>query len=301
MIRHAGGITALVVLGAAAALAGPEPARPGTPQRSTPPTFASGVQMVNLDVLVTRAGRALPGLVASDFLVTDNGVPQQVEVLGHEDTAVDAVLALDASESVSGERLRQLQRAAHAFVDALWPTDSVTLVGFAYDLRLAASAAEERMKSQAAIERFRGAGSTSLSDAVYAALLLSDPRRGRPLVLVFSDGQDHGSWLAPETVAAVARSSDAVIHGVVVGEEDRSFLEGVAHDSGGHVWSARHDRELRDTFVAALDEFKSRYRLRYDPQGVRPEGWHTLSVKLKGRQGDVRVRRGYQAGPARPR
>jgi VWFA-related protein len=249
---------------------------------------------VNLDVLVTRGGRPVEGLTAGDFVVTDNGVRQDVEIVAHEGVAVDALLALDVSSSVAGARLSELQRAAHAFVEALWPTDSVTLVGFATELRLAARPGQSRADVHAAIDRFRGNGATSLVDAVYAALLLSDPRRGRPLVLVFSDGRDRGSFLAEEAVRNVIRSSDAVVDSVFVGDEDRSFLEETAGETGGRTWTARTDRELEDAFLAALDDFKSRYRLRYEPRGVRAAGWHRLSVRLAGKKGDVRARRGYQ-------
>ena len=264
----------------------------------SPPTFAVGVQNVNLDVQVTRAGRPVADLTAADFVVTDNGVRQDVEILAREDTAVDALLALDTSSSVSGGRLAELQRAAHAFVSTLWPADSVTLVLFGTDLRVGARSGASRADVHAAIDQFRGGGATSLVDALYASLLLSDPRRGRPLVLVFSDGRDRGSWLSQESVRDVIRSSDAVFDSVLVGDEDRSFLEEAVRDTGGRSWAARTDRELQAAFLAALADFKSRYRLRYEPHGVRLAGWHTLSVKLQEKNGEVRARRGYQVeGP----
>src|SRR5512143_2789790 len=114
------------------------------PQARNPPTFAVGVENVNVDVLVTRGGRTVEGLTARDFVVTDNGVAQQAEVVARSSTAVDAVLVLDASSSVRGERLAALRRAAHAFVDALWATDSVTLLAFATDLDLLARAGAPR-------------------------------------------------------------------------------------------------------------------------------------------------------------
>lgn len=281
------------------ASAAPQPAKAAPKKHGTVPTFAVGVQNVNLDVLVTRGGRPIAGLSASNFMVIDNGVRQVVEIVAHEDTAVDAILALDTSASVTGERLMALQRAAHAFVDALWPTDSITLIGFATSLRLAASPGVTRDEAHVAIDEFRGSGSTSLIDAVYASLLMSDPRRGRPLVLVFSDGLERGSWLTPEAVRAVVRSTDAVIDYVAVGDEPRSFLRDVADDTGGRGWTARSDRDLQEAFVAALDDFKSRYRLRYEPRGVSLAGWHALHVRLDGAKGEVRARRGYQAGTSR--
>jgi VWFA-related protein len=262
------------------------------PQLPGPPTFAIGVENVNVDVLVTRGGRTVQGLTARDFALTDNGVPQQVEVFAQGGTAVDAVLVLDVSSSVRGERLAALRQAAHAFVDALWPSDTVTLVAFATELRALSRPGEPRSSVHAAIDRLEGEGATALVDAAYAALLLSDSRRGRPLVVVFSDGVDHGSWLEPRTVLAAARTEDAVVHYVEI-EGALTFLGRLADATGGRGWSARRWDKLPGAFVEALDEFKSRYRLRYEPAGVAREGWHEIEVRLLGRKGDVRARPGY--------
>ena len=36
-----------------------------------------------------------------------------------------------------------------------------------------------------------------------------------------------------------------------------------------------------------------RYVLRYEPRGVKREGWHAIEVALKGQKGDLHARRGY--------
>jgi hypothetical protein len=54
-------------------------------------------------------------------------------------------------------------------------------------------------------------------------------------------------------------------------------------------------RDLRGVFASILAEFRSRYVLAYIPGGVAPGGWHRLEVKLKGRPGEVKARRGYFA------
>jgi hypothetical protein len=168
----------------------------------------------------------------------------------------------------------------------------VTLLAFATELRLLARAGAPRAEVHAAIDRLDGAGATTLVDAAYAALLLTDPRRGRPLVVVFSDGVDHGSWLAPEAAFVTARTEDAVVHYVEI-EGALTFLERLADETGGRGWSARRWDRLPGAFVEALDEFKSRYRLRYEPTGMDHEGWHELDVRLAGKQGKVRARPGY--------
>lgn len=256
------------------------------------PSFPARVENVHVDVAVTRGGRPVDDLHASDFLLKDNGVPQKVEVLERSVIVVDAILALDVSSSVRGERLDALREAVRAFVDALAPSDSVTLLVFAGDLRILARPGSSRAQLLSAFGRVEGWGATILVDAAYAALLLTDPRRGRPLVVVFSDGEDRGSWLTPEQVLSTAKASDVVVHYVDVGGP-QPVLEPLASATGGIGWSARASGGLRDAFIDALAEFKSRYRLRYEPTGVQRPGWHSLDVRLVGHGAKVRARPGY--------
>jgi uncharacterized protein (UPF0261 family) len=74
-----------------------------------PPVFRAGVEVVYVDVSVTRKGEAVPSLSADDFALTDNGVRQQVKLVDRELVPTTAVLALDASQSVSGEKLVRLR------------------------------------------------------------------------------------------------------------------------------------------------------------------------------------------------
>jgi hypothetical protein len=48
-----------------------------------------------------------------------------------------------------------------------------------------------------------------------------------------------------------------------------------------------------------MTEFRQRYELTYTPTGVAQDGWHTIEVKLRGRRGDVKARRGYFASPVK--
>jgi VWFA-related protein len=287
---------AATLLAVVAVLSLEAPARAQDVPAGQVPVFSAAVENVNVDVFVSRGGRRVPGLGTADFVLTDNGVPQRLELVGGQQTALDVVLALDNSASVAGLRLRNLKKGAHQFVDRLWPIDALTLVGFSSDLTLPVRAGTSRAEAHAAIDRFHGAGATSLVDAVHAALLLSDPARGRPLVLVFSDGADHGSWLLPDLVIDEARASDVVVHYVEAPAEDRMpFLEQLATETGGRGWKVGRDAELEKAFTTALDEFRGRYRLRYEPEGVRPGGWHELKVRLKGQKADVKARRGYRS------
>jgi hypothetical protein len=72
--------------------------------------------------------------------------------------------------------------------------------------------------------------------------------------------------------------------------------EMVADTTGGQMFAAE-SRELESRFGRILEEFRQRIVLAYEPQGVpRDDGWHTLKVRLKSKQGAVKTRAGYFAG-----
>ena len=52
-----------------------------------------------------RTGSRWPALCAADFEVSDNGVPQQVDLVSFDQIPLNVILALDMSDSVAGERL----------------------------------------------------------------------------------------------------------------------------------------------------------------------------------------------------
>src|SRR4051794_35257022 len=100
------------------------------------PTFRSRIELVRLDVSVTRGGQPVRGLAARDFTILDNGVAQRVEsvTLG-DDLPVSIVMALDISGSVAGERLQHLIDAARGLVAALRPDDRIAMVTFSRGVR----------------------------------------------------------------------------------------------------------------------------------------------------------------------
>src|SRR4030095_4970273 len=99
-----------------------------------PPEFRAGVELVYVDVSVTRKDAPVLGLTADDFVVTDNRVRQRVAVVDRDLLPTTAVLALDVSASVAGERLAQLRAAAAAFLRGMAPRDESALVTFNHEI-----------------------------------------------------------------------------------------------------------------------------------------------------------------------
>jgi VWFA-related protein len=258
-----------------------------------PPTFRTGIERVELDVSVMHRNVPVAGLTADDFALTDNGVAQVVESVGVDRLPLSVTLVLDTSSSVSGGRLRSLIEASDAVLAGLRPADRVALITFANAIQQRVAMTHDPADVHAALGMLAGGGATALRDAVHLAIETSPRDETRPLVLVFTDGKDTASWLTRNAVLDTVRRASVVVHTIGVGFDGDPILSALADASGGRTWSATFDSHLRDAFTRALEEMRARYRLRYEPVGVKTPGWHELKVKLKTGRGDITARPGY--------
>jgi len=267
------------------------PFLPLPPLQPPPQVFRSEIAVVELDVSVTRGGAPVTGLTAADFGLTDNGVAQSIDTVTLDRLPLSVTLVLDTSQSVAGDRLQQLIHASRGVADALKPGDRAAVLTFSHAINLRVPMTEDMATVRTALGRMIGDGATALRDAVHLALETSPRDRSRPLVLVFTDGRDTGSWLTEEAVVDTARRAGVVVH--VVRSESDGFLNRLVEASGGRQWSAGSDRQLRELFTRALEEMRARYLLSYTPAGSSSHGWHEVKVKLKNQRGDITARPGY--------
>jgi VWFA-related protein len=258
------------------------------------PTFASRVEAVRVDVLVTDQGRPVRDLQAADFEVFDNGVRQEVDLISFEQIPLNAVLALDMSESVAGERLEHLRAAARGLLAGLTAGDQAALVTFNHVVFQGADLTTNAERVRAAIDRSVAPGETSLVDGVYTAMMLGESDVGRSLLIVFSDGMDTSSWLSAEAVLDTAKRSDVVVYAVAVGTSPKAtFLPDLSALTGGTFFRAESTKDLGSTFLRILDEFRHRYLVSYSPRGVVKGGWHKLDVRVARKGLTVKARPGY--------
>ncbi len=176
------------------------------------PTFTAQVESVYVDVWVGQGATPLTGLDVANFEVKDNGVPQAIQLVDTSRVPLNAVLVLDTSASVAGAPLEALKAAARAFLEGLAPGDRATLLTFSDRRRVQGPTAGDPAKVAAALALVTASGATALRDAVFTGVQLADPRRGRPVLVVFSDGKDRVSWLSEEAVEEAARESEAAIY-----------------------------------------------------------------------------------------
>lgn len=269
------------------------------------PTFRASVEVVAVDVHVTRSGTPVTGLTKDDFALTDNGIVQQITNVMYENVPIEAYLVLDTSGSLAGEGLEQLKRAAGGFLRGLTAGDRATLVTFSHYIAQRRRLSSDFKSIASALGEIEAHGSTSLNDAIYTTLRLRSRSEFRPVAVVFSDGLDNMSWLTDSQVVEAAKRSDVAIHAVSLvddtprqphdqGPPQNALLRDLGEATGGRLWAASR-RQLTQVFIQVLQEIRTRYLLTYSPTGDSREGWHAVQVRLKRGRGDVRARPGYFA------
>lgn len=274
-----------------AALALLLPAVPAGAQRQV---FSSRTIAVRVDVLVTDGARPVTGLRAGDFELRDNGVPQRVEVVDADQVPIQAILALDTSESIEGPRQPALISAGEALIDGLKPSDRAGLVTFSHAIRSKIPPTTNLGAVRAALQDLRPQGRTSIMDGIYVALTSTLDQSLRSLVVVCTDGGDTTSWLQPSEVLDASQRANAVVYAVTASDGRRSSaLKQLADGTGGQVLQAKSSGDLRPAFQRILSEFRSRYVLAYTPTGVDAAGFHRLEIAVPKRRVTIKARTGY--------
>ena len=263
---------------------------------STQPTFSARVEGVRVDVLVTDSSRRpLRGLAASDFVIRDNGVPQQIDVVSFGEIALNVGLAFDFSESVAGARLDQLRSASKALTAELLPADQSGLITFNEIVSLRCPLSLDRSCLGRELAAEVPVGRTALVDGILAGLIAGESDVGRSLLMVFSDGFDTASFLNAERVLDMGRRSDVVVYPITSKGSRPDFVDELASITGGQLHEVGRDDDLSKTFRAILDEFRHRYLVTYTPRNVPKGGWHTLDVRVNRSGAKVRARPGYRS------
>jgi len=273
--------------------------------------FRSGIEVVLIPALVTDRNRPVTGLRASDFVLTDNGVPQTVTSTLVESLPIDVTLLIDASGSVSGPALARFKADVQAIVDGLNLNDRVRLLAFATNVVDVSGL--QPGGAPLPLQRLVAGGATSVYDAMAAAFLSASVSERPHLIFAFTDGLDNMSFTDASHVAALARMSGASLYvaqvevsNALVDRQiwlspfqgrDPSVLRDVAEITGGRLFTVpATSARMVSVFQDVIDEFRTTYVLRYTPQGVARAGWHDVEVRTTTGRYSVRARRGYDGG-----
>jgi Ca-activated chloride channel family protein len=179
---------------------------------------AAGASLARVQARVTdRTGRAVTGLTAKDFTVTEGGVERAVREVAPTTAPFNLVLLLDVSGSVE-ERIDFIRKAALAFLSTAGPQDRIAIVSFRDDVQLVSEFTNDRGVLTERIKDIQAGGATSLYDALgYSLVHVLRPLRGeRTGVVVLSDGDDNRSFLSFPVIVDAVYETGAIIYPLYV-------------------------------------------------------------------------------------
>jgi VWFA-related protein len=194
-------------------------------QEPPPQTFRAGTDVVMVDVSVRDGKLVVTGLSAADFVLTDNGVRQQIESVEATSVPLDVTLAVDVSgnpgmawrtAAKASEVNAALQREVNQVASLLRPADRLRLLTIDRYVRqvwpfLPANALPP-------VRGLEMDGLASTHDALAAALLHPVGPARRHVVIARTKGVDTISAVGAEALRAIAERSDARFHLVLMEE-----------------------------------------------------------------------------------
>jgi VWFA-related protein len=195
---------AAVIAGCASVLA-QTPVLPQTPQ----PVFRAATDLVTMDVTVTVGGTPVGALRASDFVLTDNGVRQELEIVALETVPATITIIIDIGELMS-DTLRSIVGDIDRIVAMVRPGDEVRLMAIdTYVHDLVPLRAKEAFPQ---IERLSTNGLASAHDAIAAAIMRHHNPDRQHIIIALTNGVDTSSTLDVNALTEIARRSSAPLH-----------------------------------------------------------------------------------------
>src|SRR5262249_46682062 len=185
--------------------------------QDTDVVFRSDVSLVRVDAqVVDRDNRAITGLRVTDFILREDGRPQQIRNFASENLPVDILFLLDVSGSMR-PHVQRIADAAHQALRALGEDDRVAIMVFDRQTRLRLPFRKSRMEVEREFERlldqetFRGG--TDITRSLFdAASYVGREARGeaRRAIVILTDDQTEFDRDEEGVSRALARA-DAVL------------------------------------------------------------------------------------------
>jgi VWFA-related protein len=284
--------------------------------------------------VIDNKGHYVTNLRPSDFAVFEDGIPQKVSTFGEGNGPQRSVeeannpsgggKAGDDAGSMSGANVfilfdtsnymyRGFAIAQDAIAEFVRSLDSPERVAFySYSRNLSRGAVLTADRSQV----LQGVRSTTAGDdpALYNALLLTlkdaGQYSGRKVVVVFSNGPDKASMVAPEDIGELAQSEGIPIYVVSTRQANQdpvssTVFQRMSAATGGASYFAKSWKDQQRAFAAIRNDVGHLYLLSYYPQPNPNRGWRAITVKLVGsaaKKYQIRTRSGYRPkASGRPR
>jgi Ca-activated chloride channel family protein len=311
-------------------------------QERPPAVFKVKVDMVVLSFTVTDGkGHYITGLKPNDFRILEDGIPQKISTfaegskpavqviengaarpLPQADPGGDAKAGLEArAEAVAGTNVfvlfdtsnymyRGFVYASDAiadFVRGLDRADSVSIYTFSRNLSRVAPLTRDRNQAISGLRKAVAGDDAALYNSLLLTLRDAAAAPGRKVVIVFSNGPDNASMIAPDDVRAVAEDEGIPIYVISTSdgakdEVSSAAFRSIAQRTGGQLYFARSWQKQVEAFEAIRDALGNSYTVTYYPQPNPNEGFRRITVEIPSDTSHkyrIRARPGYRPRTAR--
>lgn len=277
-------------------------------------TFKVDVKLVNVFVTVTdQHGAPIAGLKKENFELAEDDKAQKIALFDKESALpLNIVMAIDTSLSTRKD-LPLEQASARRFVHAiLRPVDVLSLYSFSETVSELTGFTPDLRVIDRGIDHMRLGSATALYDALFLGSEALEPRQGRKVMVVITDGGDTMSKVNYKEAVRAAETAEAILYSIIVVPIEASAgrdtggehaLIQLSADTGGQYFYASSLAQLDLAFAQISDELRTQYLLAYYPsQRLADSDFRRIEVSVKGLPPDsdlkVRHRTGYYTSKA---
>ena len=257
-------------------------------------TFKVNVKLVNVFVTVTDAqGAPVGNLTKDNFQLFEDDHPQKIASFSKE-SALPLSIVLDVDTSLSTRRDLPLEiESARRFAQAiLRPQDALSVYGFSEVVDEAVPFTSDLKVIDHGLEHLHLGAATALYDAVFIGSEALEPRQGRKVMVVITDGGDTLSKTDYQEALRAAQISEAIVYSIIVVPIEASAgrdtggehaLIQLSSDTGGKYFYATTVPQLDQAFQKISDELRTQYLLAYYPaERLADSDFRRIDIKLNG-------------------
>lgn len=300
------------------------------------PTFRVKVDMVVLSFTITDSkGKYVNGLKPKDFRILEDGIPQKLNSFSegnkppvqiNSDGTTQTIVAeatnpehpeeARVSDAFVGTNVfvlfdtsnymyRGFVYASDAiadFIRGLDRADSVAVYTYSRNLSRAAPLTKERSQAIFGLRNAVAGDDSALYNSLLLTLRDAAKVPGRKVVIVFSNGPDNASMVAPDDVRAVAEDEGIPIYVISTNDVSKdpissNVFKRIATRTGGKSYYAKTWQKQVEAFEAIREDLGNSYTVTYYPQPNPNEGFRKISVEILSdvsKKYRVQVRPGYR-------
>ena len=330
--------TCLVTWGAPPPPLPQQPASAAAQINDDKPTFRVKVDMVVLSFTVTDSkGRYITGLKPKDFRVTEDGIVQKMNTFGEGNKPPVQVMDDGSTRNLAGGTVQENPEAPDPrtdsfvgtnvfvlfdtsnymyrgfvyasdaiadFVRGLDRADSVAVYTFSRNLSRAANLTRDRNLAISGLRKAVAGDDAALYNALLLAIRDADKVPGRKVVIVFSNGPDNASMVAPDDVRAVAEDAGIPIYVISTSDVSKDPISAnvfrrISQRTGGQVYFAKTWQKQVEAFENIRESLGNSYTITYYPQANPNEGFRKINVEIvsdTAKKMRVKARPGYRPG-----